>query len=445
MNSFVVAGYVFLCIVLGGSSQVPWTNLGLQIAGILILAWAAAGPRPEYSSAPLSVPDILLILGLILILLELIPIPGRIWESLPGRAALAQSVERLGFGVPRMTVSETPYQSVATIFAAMPAIAAFAATEKLAPSPRLVAAAIVAGMVLGVLLGALQVAGGPSSWAYFYHFTNSGAVGFFANSNHLATLLLASIPLGAALVGSSRASSGSSTGGRYAVGAALLTLVLLGVILNRSLAALLLVVPILIASFTLTPVGNKWRRLALPGTGIAIVAAVAILASNPIASTAFRSNAATSVASRNAIWNVTARAVEDNFPIGTGLGSFEQIYRQYEDPRSVSTVYVNHAHNDYLELALELGVPGLILILLFLGWWSIAAVRIWTSKLGTRFGRAATIVTAAVLAHSVVDFPLRTAAIAAIFGAMTGLMAQPLRTTGSGEGEARAARHVSLG
>lgn len=446
MNNFIVAAYVLLCILLGGSTQIPWTNLGLQIVGILILAWAAAGPRPPDSDSRFSVPDILLILGLILVLLQLIPIPEGAWASLPGREALAHSVARLGIEFPTMTVSETPYGSVETVFAAIPAMAAFAATERLAPSPRLIAAAIVAGMVLGVLLGAVQVAGGPGSWAYFYEITNSGAVGFFANSNHMATLLLASIPLGAALLGSSSADRRSSTAGRYAVGIALLGLVLLGVMLNRSLAALLLVIPILIASFTLIPAGYKWRRFALPVTGIALGAAIAMLASNPIASTEIQSNAATAVNSRSEIWNVTVRAIKDNFPVGTGLGSFGQVYRQYENPDSVTLEYINHAHNDYLEFALELGASGIILIVLFLAWWSVAAVRIWTSQLSTRFTRAATIVTAAVLAHSFVDFPLRTAAIAAIFGAMTGLMAQHPRIAGSNsEAGTRGSRHVQLG
>jgi O-antigen ligase len=300
-------------------------------------------------------------------------------------------------------------------------------------------------MVFGVLLGAVQVAGGPDSWAYLYHFTNPGAVGFFANQNHMATLLLVSIPLGAALLGSAAPDRRSSAAGRYAIATALLGLVLFGVILNHSLAALVLVLPVLLASYTLVPMGGRWRRVALPATGVALVAAVTFLALNPITSSELREKS-TSVTGRSEIWKIATRPLEDAFPFGTGLGSFEQVYRQYENPQNVNGEYVNHAHNDYLELAIELGLPGVLLVVLYLAWWSITAVRIWRSKLATRFARAATIVTAAVLAHSFVDFPLRTAAIAVIFGAMTGVMAQPLRMVASaGEGEARGARHVSLG
>lgn len=108
--------------------------------------------------------------------------------------------------------------------------------------------------------------------------------------------------------------------------------------------------------------------------------------------------------------------------------------------------YVNHAHNDYLELVLELGTAGAVLIVLFLLWWAVAAARIWQSQLSTPFARASTIVTAAVLAHSIVDFPLRTAAISAIFAAAIAIMAKDLASAPVRQrGESRPTRHVKLG
>jgi len=157
-------------------------------------------------------------------------------------------------------------------------------------------------------------------------------------------------------------------------------------------------------------------------------------------------SASSSVTSRSQIWSTTGQAIADSMPVGTGLGSFEQVYRHYEDPWQVRSEYVNHAHNDYLELILELGAPGAILILLFLVWWAIAAVRIWTSQLSTPFSRAATIVTGTILAHSIVDFPLRTAAISAIFTVSIAIMAQHLvRAPVARKGELRPSKHVTLG
>ena len=78
-------------------------------------------------------------------------------------------------------------------------------------------------------------------------------------------------------------------------------------------------------------------------------------------------------------------------------------------------------------LWLETGIPGLILIALFLFWWGRRVVAIWRSPTIDHYARAATIASAAILAHSVVDYPLRTAAISAVFAMCLALMVQPRR------------------
>ena len=84
---------------------------------------------------------------------------------------------------------------------------------------------------------------------------------------------------------------------------------------------------------------------------------------------------------------------------------------------------VNHAHNDYLEVLLELGVPGGLLILTFLAWWGRRAVQIWRSGSTTPFAWAAMVATATLLAHSIVDYPLRTAGLGSVFIACCVIMA----------------------
>jgi O-antigen ligase len=296
------------------------------------------------------------------------------------------------------------------------------------------------------LLGALQVANGPRSWPYLYDITNAGAVGVFANRNHMGTLLLVSIPFGTALMVSTRAQGSGSRQGRLALGIAGLVLVVVGIALNGSVAALALALPVLLASAALVPAAVRWRRVALPIAAVALIGGVVIVGTNPIPSVATDLGAAESVQSRGQMWSTTETAIRDTFPLGTGLGTFEQVYRQYEQPGQITRSYVNHAHNDYLELALELGAAGIVLMVLFLAWWAIAAVRVWTTPLSSAFGRAATIASAVILAHSIVDYPLRTSAIAAIFGISIALMAQRLRTEASpGAREIRPARHVKLG
>jgi O-antigen ligase len=131
-------------------------------------------------------------------------------------------------------------------------------------------------------------------------------------------------------------------------------------------------------------------------------------------------------------------------PLGSGLGSFRSVYRLYERPEQVTTTYVVHAHNDYAELALELGVAGIAVILLFLAWWAASVWRSWSSPEGGPFSRAAAVASGAILVHSLVDFPLRTAAVSASFAMCLALLAGSRSVTRAEENELRPTRHVVI-
>ena len=104
----------------------------------------------------------------------------------------------------------------------------------------------------------------------------------------------------------------------------------------------------------------------------------------------------------------TWAAIVDHWPLGSGLGSFRDVYPRYELRTGVETVYANHAHNDFLELTLELGLPGVVVIVGLLG---IMAANLFRTPRTLACGLGAL----AVLAHSFVDYPLRTYAIGLLF------------------------------
>ncbi len=122
----------------------------------------------------------------------------------------------------------------------------------------------------------------------------------------------------------------------------------------------------------------------------------------------------------------TIEAIKDTFPAGTGLGSFPQVYRTYENQNSVGSELVNHAHNDYLEFVMELGLAGLVLILAFIFWWANRTFQVWRSSYkGGDLGRAGSVVVLVVLLHSMVDYPIRTSAMA-VFVAMACALMVPV-------------------
>jgi O-antigen ligase len=131
-------------------------------------------------------------------------------------------------------------------------------------------------------------------------------------------------------------------------------------------------------------------------------------------------------------------------PFGSGLGSFRDVYPLYERAAQVTSTYAIHAHNDYAELALELGVSGVVLIMLFVGWWSWRVWSVWRSSEAGLFARAAAVASGALLVHSFVDFPLRTAALAGCFGICTALLAGSGMTPPKEDRDLRPVRHVII-
>ena len=113
-------------------------------------------------------------------------------------------------------------------------------------------------------------------------------------------------------------------------------------------------------------------------------------------------------------------------PTGSGLGSFTQVYAMHQPDRYTSTTWVNHAHNDYAELFLELGIPGLLLIAAFLIWFVRAGFQIWRRRADPdmAIAQAAWLSIALLLLHSLVDYPLRTAAMAALLATAVALICQ---------------------
>lgn len=444
--------YLLLCLLLGGSAQGIWANMILQLLGLGLLAWAALARETDQPPREARQLALIFILGLLVVAVQLVPLAPALWEQLGGRGPIIDGYRVLGLPPSRLPISTMPYDTAATVLTLIPPFALFAAVIRLGGRPVWLALALLAGTFAGILLGALQVssAGPATSLWYIYEDTNEGlAVGFFANANHMATLLVITLPFLAALLVAARGRGPNVQ--RYSAVVVLIAaaalVVAVGLALNGSLAGYGLALPVLAASaMIVVPARSRARRWLAPLSALLVVAVAAGLAMSPIGSTVFKSNPDPSVHSRQYIFQTTAEAVADFMPWGSGLGSFRRIYAVYEDhDRLDPRTYVPHAHNDYLELALETGVPGLVVLLLFLIWWGRAAWRAWARPDAGDYARAAAIASAAILVHSLVDFPLRTAAISACFALCLALMIQRRPPLATEPATLRPTRHVVVG
>lgn len=439
--------YLFACIVMGGSAQGIFTNLALQLIGILILVWAFLTRTPLKDSRPARQLGWLAAAAVALVSFQLIPLPPAIWTLLPGRDVVIDGFRLLGQPLPWMSLSLAPAGTIATAMAMLPPLAMLALILRLdAYRDSWLLIALLCATFISVALGVMQIQSGGTG-PYLYRQANLGtASGLFANANHMATLLLVSIPFLVAL-GTRQWRQQSGTNDRLltatlAGGAAVV--VLLGIGINQSFALLIIGAPVVgAAALQLIPPGRvRLGRLAAM-LGLLFVAGTAVLA--VMVSAGMSASNKTSVTIRADIWAHTSEAIRDSGLAGSGIGTFTAIYPRYEEPATIERTYVNHAHNDYLELALEGGIPAIALMILLAIWWGTRAFTIWRSPNAAELGRAACIASAAILLHSLVDYPLRTAAIATIFAMALALMADPARRRHQVRlAELRPTRHLTL-
>jgi O-antigen ligase len=105
-------------------------------------------------------------------------------------------------------------------------------------------------------------------------------------------------------------------------------------------------------------------------------------------------------------------AILTYFPIGSGLGGFDPIFRLNEPIDLLKPTYFNHAHNDFLEIALDAGVLGLSMVAAGLAWGAWASVQAWRG--GNRFSKLGSAILLLVIVASLVDYPIRTPLILGI-------------------------------
>jgi len=126
--------------------------------------------------------------------------------------------------------------------------------------------------------------------------------------------------------------------------------------------------------------------------------------------------------SRLSIWRDARTLVRQEPVFGTGLGTFPIAYTAVQT--SFPGQFVNHAHNDYLELASDLGLPAALLLFASILLILAHTVRTFFQARGlfersVALGCTGSIV--AILLHSLSDFNLYIPANAVLFSTILGL------------------------
>lgn len=250
------------------------------------------------------------------------------------------------------------------------------------------------------------------------------AKGTFVNQNHFAHFLALGIgPLiwwwhqtpdmaGAVIPGRVKASGFGVTrtvGHKNLILGSCIAIVALAGLMSTSrggIAVLLVAAVISMAAY-----GANWQQLSklvIPTVGFVVLGSLAFGTEFLVSKWQALTRAAdvTELSSgRFALWNAIAKAIPNFLPAGSGLGSHAEIYPIWLSTHTAKRF--SHAENGYLQIALELGLPGLMLLgsaVILCGWWTVKGYRNHKNK-GTR--QRILILSAGVVIsvlHSIVDF-----------------------------------------
>lgn len=354
-----------------------------------------------------------------IMLLQLLPLPLPIWTRLPGHAPFAMLAQaEPGW----RAASISPDRTLNSVASLCVPLAALLLTQRLAPSKRGVLVALVAGGLASGCVAAMQLALGPGNAFYLYRLTASGAVGLFANSNHQAVMLACMLPVVALWLAQSPRSNLRYDG--VAASTACLLLVLIVITGSRSGLAAALVG--LLAAFALhhaqlaDPRADIRLRYRLFYLAFCVVAVVLVVAMTLLGrDLAVKRALDLSVSSdlRVSDFGLFVDLARSYFPVGSGAGTFDPAFRMIEPAAVVKSTFVNHAHNELVELVITCGLPGVLLLLLFFWWYAAAMFRVVRAPRRERDGYALLggCVIAIMLLASLSDYPLRTPTMAAFF------------------------------
>lgn len=407
-----------VALAVGGAGvNFPLAEMALDIVALGVAAALVWRPEPVRLE-PLSRWAMALVAAvLVLPLLQLVPLPPAIWHALPGRD-IAASIDASLSADPWRPLSLDVEGTVRAFLTLVPACVLFAACSRLPHAERRNLLLVIGGFaLLGAVLGILQLASGGLMTPY--PSAHSGyPIGLFVNRNHQAVFLLLSMPVIAAVAAARARRSASRL--PFLVGTlALLVILAIVVVATTSRMALFLLVLALGSALLILFLRQSFSKAALPS--ILVLGGLAAIISWI---GGFNRNIARFSSLHDArldYWDDVSWALHHYGLAGTGFGTFVPVYQTAESLTGVSPAILNHAHNDFIEIVLEGGIPAIILLAAFFVLIALAAVRLARKPFDP--DRAPISLAAAsgivlVLAFSLVDYPLRMPAISCAFAVL---------------------------
>lgn len=411
---------VFLVIlwVAGGSSRSDVLGQAVVrfMAWSFILVAILALPRIQWRT--IRVPVIIMAAAILLLTLQLIPLPPTIWSALPGREIFIEAATFAGSEQPWRPLSISPSGTANALASLVVPGAVLLLAANLNPEQHWQIATLILGLALaGAILGLLQFSGG---WFDnpFHNDVRGMVNGNFANRNHFALFLAIGCVLAFAW-----AFRGRESRWKIAAGFGMVLLFVLMILATGSRSGALLGLIGLASGGLMVRTQFIREFKALPRKLAVALLVVCATITATIIWLSVSLNRAVSIERafmldgeadlRWQIWPVVLEMIERYFPAGSGFGTFDPVFRISEPDSLLNPQYVNLAHNDWLQIPLEGGLAGSVLLAGALLWFLYRSIAEWSNPSARRglmhpIGKVGTLVIILVLAASITDYPART-------------------------------------
>lgn len=424
----------------GGTTPLGYT----LIEGIVVLLFfVLLFHQTRNGRIDLPVPLALFVL-ILWVLIQMVPVPRQFveWCS-PARALFAPSGQIAGHvsWVALSIYRRQTAMALAKLLAYSGALVLAAFTYN---SQERKSALIRALILLGCFESAYGIFQYLTGYQKIFTYTKQAyleeATGTFINHNHFAGFVELVLPWVVAYLyfqlrpkGSVTPSFGSRSGSSSSIATRqtayiyllLVVVILLGIIFSRSRMG---IVSALLSLIFMAAVAQiRERNKALVGITLAVLAAslayAAWIGLGPVlARYEELERGGISQEGRVSLWKGGIRIIRNNPVFGTGLGTFEYAFNPYQD--TFMQLKVEHLHNDYLEFASELGLPGVVLLfgpIFYLLGKMIVVIASDRSRYrrSILLGCIGSVV--GLLTHSLADFNLQVPANALVFAVVLGL------------------------
>jgi O-antigen ligase len=427
---------VFAPLVWGGNR--PWPLLVLECVGVVLLG--ALAWRRDAPPIPATLRwGIALLVGVPL--LQLAPVPFSWWAALPGHAPYAAVLETIESGDGWRSISVHRHATEYAWLALIPCVAMFLSVQRVGRGElRALLFAFVALASGEAVLGILQVGAAKDSLLLLGNPWGGGgfASGTYVNKNHFAGLMAMALPVVLAFWAAETLPTRDRSGEtlrphpRHAdaqlarrIGWSLLVvLAMAALIFTRSRAG----IGCGLAAFAAASLALVWSdgsrivRAALAALAALAFLLAAYVGLTPVLERFAPDDLSVSYEGRLRLAGAALRAGLDYLPLGSGLGTLADVFRRYQ-PEGLGG-FVDHAHNDYAEAFLELGVAGLAVI----GLLAIAYLNRWAILLARRPSRGLGFVQVsagfsvlALAVHGAFDFNFHIPANAIVFSFLAGV------------------------